>query len=286
MKKIKYIWIIVMMGMIGSSCTNELEKEKDGKINLQTKVQGVQKISRTPQLGEDGSGVFTEGDQIKLLVFRKSEQMSAFDYTIGETQLYWREVGVGESDGNVIFSACYPPQEIVDGTFVFDLNQAPYKDLLWARTENVVVGTEKPVMMNFQHALSKLVVKYTIESSFASIQEKEIRTSCSAVSGCTVNLREKTLDRSSFSNTVFTAQGGEVEFLLVPQETAEIGLTVAAGELSYQTSLDSLIGKNVALESGKKMTLNLTLKEGRLELEGFTIEGWGDQGSFDQDIIM
>lgn len=276
----------MMMGAMLFACTSEDELNKDGQINLRTSVQGVQKSARTPSLNEDGSGVFTDGDCMKLVISGGEKLYANSDYTIGTTQLYWRNVDMDEAVERVTFSACYPLQESTSGCFVFDLSKTDEPDLLLARTEQVEVGTELPVMMAFKHALCKLSVNYTVDDSFTSVDKETIQTKCLAVSGCEVNLLAGTLDHTDFPKAQFTAQGSKIVFLLIPQEVTEIGFEVQLGDVSCHTSLGELIGKNLSLESGKEVTLNLTLKEGRLELGGFTIEGWGDQGSFDQDVIM
>lgn len=286
MKKTMYgiMWAVLTLA---AACTAETDNLPatggEHEISLQTSIQAT---TRAPQQSEDGSGMFSDGDTFKLLVSDGQGGMSDFDYTVGTTQLYWRDVTLGENTRQVTFAACYPPQALTDGTFVFDLQQASDRDLLLARQENVPVFTEQPVMLNFRHTMFRLIIRYAIDGKYFEGKEEEIVTECTAVSACKVNLTDGTLDSSSFPKGTFTVQGAKADLLLMPQQAADISLTVKVGKETYQTTLDKLMGEDKLLESGKKLSLNLTVKDGSLTLGGFTIDGWGEQGSIDEDIIM
>lgn len=286
MKKLMYGMALMMCVMEWACSSGERllpEKSEEGRISLRA---GIQSFTRAPLEDEDGSGVFADGDRLKLLVTDETERLSSLDYTVGSTELYWRNIEVGEPGGQVTFAACYPSQEITDGQFVFDLENTDDRNLLLARTSGVEVGTESPVYLNFRHAMCRLVIRYTVDATPDGREEKELVTDCAALSRCKVNLLDGTLDSSSSPQALFTVSGKYAVFLLVPQRASDIRLSVRLGEEVCQVSLDQLVGKEMKLESGNQLILNLTLKDGRLWLGDFVIEGWDNQGVFDQSIEM
>ena len=50
--------------------------------------------------------------------------------------------------------------------------------------------------------------------------------------------------------------------------------------------LEEIVKGHENLESGMQLTVNITVKNGNIQVDGTTIEGWGDQGTIDGEIIM
>ena len=63
-------------------------------------------------------------------------------------------------------------------------------------------------------------------------------------------------------------------------------LEIRAGEDVKELALRGVVTAIGELESGKQLTLNLTIKDGRLQREDAIISGWGDQGTVSGDVIM
>lgn len=63
-------------------------------------------------------------------------------------------------------------------------------------------------------------------------------------------------------------------------------LEIRAGEDVKELALRDVVTAIDELESGKQLTLNLTIKDGRQQLEDAIISGWGDQGTVSGDVIM
>lgn len=269
--------------VILTGCNKNEVLNTEGKININT---GIEAITRAPQLDENGAGTFAKGDKLNLLAFNGAKQHTDFDYTIGTTELYWNDIKVASDNGKINFAACYPSQELNEGKFVFDLEKASDKDLLLAYAENIENGTEKAVMLTFKHAMHRLVINYTVDNSYPTATPNEITTNCTALSTCSVNLLDKSIATDNAKKSTFSAKEKSVVFLIAPQNAADVTLKVTAGTDTNTCTLDKLIGSNPKLESGKQLELNLLIKEGKITLEGFTIEGWENQGSISGDIIM
>lgn len=156
-------------------------------------------------------------------------------------------------------------------------------DLLWASAPDVEVGTEKPVALTFRHAMHRLTVNYTILDE--SIDATQIETYCTAHASCRVQLAEGRLIQHDTKET-FMALGQKVKFLLLPQSTSEVTLEIRAGKTTKIWKLSEAGNSCPELESGKELTVELTVQEGKIVVSGLSVEGWGDQGTIEGDIIL
>lgn len=119
-----------------------------------------------------------------------------------------------------------------------------------------------------------------------------------AAEGATVDFAAcyptRTLDGGRFDFTVrqdasgdllmASARGGQVTLLLVPQAADGVALDIRAGSLSKQCTLSQLDACPAMLEGGKELTVNLTIRDGAILFDGLTIEGWGSQGTIEDEI--
>ena len=281
MKRYLYGW--AMIALVGlSACSKENPTETDPpKLEIRADIAAM---TKAPQLNEDGSGAFASGDAFTVLSHHPiSEATSTFDYQVGATEMYWQNLNLPSDQGTVDFFACYPTQSLADGSFDFDLEQVENPDLLLASTQSVKIGTES-VAMTFQHAMHRLVVRFSTDPSYASAAD--IQTICTAKSTCRVNLRDGSIDNSSTRKASFTSYGQTATFLIVPQKSSDVSLTIHVGSDIKTIQLSDLLPSIDQLETGKQLSVSLSVKEGKVELEGAMIEGWGDQGSIDGSIIM
>lgn len=282
----KASWMMMaVLPMALSGCAKDLggtPVPTDGKISIETSI--VEPMAqKMPALSGDGSGNFADGDIFALYVASPTQALTRFDYRVGSTVLYWNDLQLQPDDRTVTFAACYPKQDAAVGTFTFDLERAADQDLLWARTPDVAVATDTPIALTFRHAMHRLAVNFTIDPA---VTLAEVTTVCTAKSTCEVDLVAGTLDAGASRKAAFTQTGEQVTFLLVPQPTAEVSLQVTAGELVKTFTLDELAAGHDDLESGKQLTVNMTIRKDSIELNGTTIEGWGDQGTVDGEIIL
>lgn len=262
--------------------TPEPEKKIAIRTSIETEATAVQ-TPKSPQLDNNGSGNFSDGDIFTLQATTRSGKATIVNYEVGSTVLYWKSIATEAGDSSVDFSACFPRQQLADGCFSFDLESAADKDLLWAQSNGIQIGSETPVDLTFKHAMHCLVINYTDQSDVAT---ESIQTVCTAKSTCRVNLTEFKLDSSDSGKASFSATGGKVEFRLVPQNCSDVTLKVSAGETAREFNLAEVVKEHDSLQSGMRLTVNLTIRDGSILLEGCTISGWGDQGSAEGEIIL
>lgn len=268
---------------------NEGENNPSGdnnKINIVTSIgkDAVSHEVRRPQLDNDGSGNFANGDMITIHALSESGRKTTLRYGIGVSSLYWTDIDLSESDSKVHFSACYPEQNLVNGKFTFNLETTSDKNLLWAHKQNITAQTDESVEMLFNHVMHRIIINYTTQSN--KIDLTQTQTVCTAKSTCNVDLLEKSLDNSSSQKASFTENGKNIEFIVVPQKVSDVSLHVSVGHIDTTFSLDELVTNFTDLNSGMQLTLNLVVKDGSIALENSTISQWGNQGTIEGEIIM
>lgn len=267
-------------GLTGCSL-EEVVSAPETQINISAHIAS---LSKAPSLNDSGSGMFASGDVFTLQIAGSQSQSSSIDYQVGSTNLYWKDVPAATEGGVVGFYACYPKQTALSGnTFSFDVSQAEEPDLLLAKTENVTVGTTDVVSLTFGHVMHRLVVNFKTDPSYISVGQMVL--GCTAKSACTVDLVKGTVT-STDKTAKFTASGASATFLLVPQNASDVTLEVQAGNDVKTVALQDLVSNVGELESGKQLTLDLTVKEGAIQLDNVTISGWGNQGTIDGEVIM
>lgn len=233
--------------------------------------------------GSTAEDALAAGDTFTLVAYDAEKNSKSMDYTLGASALYWEELSFAAEGSTVNFAACYPKQALTDGGFDFTVRQDAASDLLWASKAGVSAGSEQAVDLTFSHALHRLVVKYTVDDP--SIDASQIETTCTALASCRVDLLEQRLLQGDTRES-YTARGGQVEFLLLPQQTDGVSLEIKAGEASKSWKLSETDFSYPELESGKQVTVQLTIKNGQVTLSGMTIAGWGNQGTIEDEIEM
>lgn len=284
MKKIYYLlFAAVLTGMGACKKSNEPTTDNvEKKINLSTSIINAE-MAKSPVLDEEGKGNFSNGDIFTLVVANADNKYNNFDFTVGATQLYWKDIDIAASNGKVNFSACYPKQNITEGKFSFNLSTSEEKDLLLATAKDITVESENPVSLNFRHAMHRLKIKFNVESG---IDTKEIKTKCTAKSTCSVNMMDCTIDAANASSADFTGLGEEVEFIIVPQKASDVTLEITVGNTVKTLTVNSIKPEIDELEGGKQLYIELSVKEGKIEIDNATIKGWESQGTASGEIII
>ncbi len=273
----KRIYILIAAAAV--SAVSSCKKDEMTAIDIRTEIQG-EGITKSPVLDDQGKGSFSNGDTFTLLVSNGNGEISPFEYTVGSTGLYWKDIETAEGNGLYDFSACCPPAQTEKGIFTFDLNDTPDRDLLIARTSAVQSGTGSPVTLTFRHAMHRLKVTYTSDMDIDGIS-----TVCNGISTCEVNLPAGTLTAGTATSD-FEKTGKEAAFLLVPQKASGVTLTATVEGKEYTFVLSELKQDLENLEGGMQLTVAFRVKKDNITIDDITIEGWGNQGTIEGDIII
>lgn len=262
--------------------------QDERKVNIAAVVSANDPLAKSPVLDSDGSGSFSNGDVVGLLVSGKDGESESLRYEIGGEDLLWKDIDVTPSGGNVDFAAVYPLQNTTDGKFAFDLSglsSDEEKDLLLAGAAGIPAGSEESIDLVFRHAMHRLVIRYTAEDG---IDADAVLTECTGVSSCTVDIASQTVDAVYGNIAGFEKNGKEVSFILVPQKSSGVTLKVTSEGLEKSFVLGELTGASVPsdLEGGKQLTVELRVSQGKIELGNVSISGWENQGTIGGEIIM
>ena len=256
----------------------------------------------------DGEGTFDLGDTWGLYTYTtKGDYMNAnTEYKYEETILSWEELSETEP---VTFSAHYPriTEEIADPAAY------PYMPEAWNNTDDLLHATATAskggtVALTFKHLMHRLVVNLTagdgmegVDLSSALINSTTKDNAPTMFACVEVNLLTGAVNYDRVSAAVMLSNGGGTgaDWKVAPQDltagTEWLRITVGEDVWYYHVPAD-LNSSNpdhpTRLESGKRLTLNLTLKKNpdtgntEVELTGSDISGWDTQPPITDEVVI
>ena len=251
-----------------------------GKIDIRT---AVGPIVKAPQLGEDGSGNFIDGDVFSLTVSGDGFEVIR-DYTVGGTELFWSDLGLPENPGTVRFAGCYPAQEAASGDGCrLEVLANGETDLLLAKAVDVEYPAAT-VDLKFGHAFHKLAVKYVSDGTFSDSDLSQVTTVVNAMSSCTVDLRNGEVESGSAARPAryMEKKGNSVSYMLIPQKKDDVTVEVSFQGMKKTFTLPDTTGDGQALsllEGGKMLTVQLEISSDGIRMDGVQIVGWESQGT-------
>ena len=280
----------------------------EGAVHITAGIEGVQ--TRAPQLDANGAGSFEATDEWGMYTFTGDAASPAYSNkniayrADNSTPLLWKDLSETEA---VTFSAHYPriTADIDDPAAYMYMPEKWNKtdDLLHATATATKGGT---VALTFKHLMHRLVVnlkagdgmeRADLSSALINSVTKDLSTAtmCARVE---VNLLTGAVnyDRAD-GGTIFSNGGGpKADWKVAPQDLTAGAewLRIEVGEDVWYYHVPADLntaepGNQTRLESGKQLTLNLTLKKNpdtgnTVTLTGSDISGWDTQPPID-DII-
>lgn len=317
MKTAKHL--VVAIGLITlalTACHNDdeipgINTLPEGAVHITTDIEGVQ--TRAPQLDDDGAGSFEPTDEWGMYTFTGDATSPTYSnenitYKADNSNpLYWKDLSETET---VTFSAYYLriTDEIADPTAYLYVPEAwKYnKDDLLHATATASKG--ETVALTFKHLMHRLVVKLIAgegmagaDLSSALINSATKDNAPTMFSGVEVNLLTGAVDYGSATGAVALSNGGSgyADWKVAPQDLSAgaewLKITVGEDVWYYNVPADLNTadpGNQTRLESGKRLTLKLTLKKDQqtgkteVELTASEISGWGDGGTVTDEVAI
>ncbi len=279
----------------------------EGAVHITAGIEGVQ--TRAPQLDADGGGSFEPTDMWGMYTFTGDATSPAYSnenityQADNSTPLYWDNLSNTEA---VTFSAHYPRiADIADPAAYLYLPQA------WNNTDALLHATAtaskgETVALTFKHLMHRLIINLTAGDGMERADLSSALINSVAKDGYTptmfanveVNLLTGTVTYGKATGSVMLSNGGgaSADWKVAPQDLTAgaewLRITVGEDVWYYHVPADlntAEPGNQTRLESGKQLTLNLTLKKNpdtgnTVTLTGSDISGWDTQPPIDGNI--
>lgn len=276
--------------LLNACSKNESSKEDyaikfDGKISqllATTNPNG----STTNWINGDQIGVFMVNHNTVTIVEGANNRQ--YNFSGQFAAITGQEIYYPVSDDKVNFISYYPykptanlstnlPVDIADQS---DLSKIDY---LWAKSTNGTAGFSKTtgskVPLNFEHVMSKIIIKPVAGNGLANatsdwinmslkIKGMETKTSLDLSTG-TLSSSSSILDITPFTK----AAGSSYEAIIIPKTYA----AAAAISMTFTIGTDTYVWNNQAnetFENGKEYTYTITINKTGAELSQITINDW------------
>ena len=315
MKATKYLFVAFVLATLAlAACHNDDmpggNTLPEGAVHITANIEGVQ--TRAPQLDADGEGSFDPADEWGMYTFTGDATSPAYSNenitykADNSTPLYWEDLSETEA---VTFSAYYPR---ITGDIT---NPAAYMYIpeAWNHTDDLLHATATAskggtVALTFKHLMHRLVINLTAgegmigtDLSSALINSAGKNGDPTMVAGVEVNLLTGAVNYDRVAGAVQFSNGssGNADWKVAPQKLTAGAewLRIKVGEDTWYYHVPADLntaepGNQTRLESGKRLTLNLTLKKNQqtgkteVELTGSDISGWGDGGTITDEVVI
>lgn len=308
MKATRFITALGLATLTLVACTNEDEMRNntlpEGAVHLTAQIEGVQ--TRAPQLDAEGKGNFAQGDVWGMYAYTDAAAAGEnMEYKYRETVLYWEDLS---ETSPVTFSAHYP--RITEAI----ANPAAYMHtpLEWNKTDDLLHATATAskggtVTLTFKHLMHRLIINLTAGEGMTGTDLTTALINSAGKNGdytmygdVEVNLLtgEVNYGRHGSLIQLTNASSGNADWKVAPQDlrAGAEWLRIMVGEDMWCYNVPDNLNSNpdhpTRLESGKQLTLNLTLKKNQqtgqteVELSGSDISGWGNGGTITDDVVI
>lgn len=309
MKAMKLITTLGLATLALVACTDEDEVQSNilpkGAVHLTAQIEGVQ--TRAPQLDAEGKGNFVQGDVWGMYAYADTAVPGENrEYKYQQTVLYWKDLS---ETSPVTFSAHYP--RITEAI----ANPAAYMHtpLEWNKTDDLLHATAtaskgETVTLTFKHLMHRLIIKLTAGEGMTGTSLSSALINSAGKDGdytmygsVEVNLLTGAVNYGRHGSLIqhTNASRGNAEWKVAPQDlrAGAEWLRIKVGEDMWCYNVPANLNSSdpdhpTRLESGKQLTLNLTLKKNQqtgqteVELSGSDISGWSDGGTITDDVVI
>lgn len=292
--------LVASLTFIACSSDDETNSSTSKEVKIVTSVSGNGLATKAVIDPVTGAGNLENGDKILLITYKPSvgTAIGLKDYTIGSSKLYWDNLITGTysdtqwsadqlpalGEPPYDFIAYYPNVTFLQVFMGFNAATATNPDLLGAKTAGVSKGGT--VDLTFNHLMHKLVVNlssnvYTeSELASATVSLKNLFS--------TANIDHTSVlvipSGASGTDTYPQKQGTKTNFIVAPQTLPAAGTAMIEIAISGKTYNYKIPTALTRLESGKVLTLNLTINRDQVSLVSQNISPWGTQATIDEDL--
>lgn len=282
MKTNKLLVTALIAAMAFTACSNDEDVNSKGEeVKIVTSINGIgnglqPKATLDPATGE---GNLDTGDAISLHILNNTTQVfyTNLDYKVGVSKLYWDDIILNTGEGSFDFIAFYPNIDPIDvDQNGFNVAEAVNPDLLSAFDPDVSKG--ETVNLIFKHIMHRLEVKIT-SNYYNSTELKGANVSLQGLkSDAAVDKNTGEVDINSATGTsLYGAKNGEKSIFIVAPQKLSAGADLLKIEIANKTFTYKVPSSVTSLESGKTLTINISINKDQLTITGQDIAQWGSQ---------
>ncbi|MDR0334010.1 MAG: fimbrillin family protein [Dysgonamonadaceae bacterium] len=277
----KQILTVALIAAIGFTACSKSNVDENEKVTIIATVSGMG--AQTKSL--DGTGAGTLNGEVIRLDYTGGTSSGSTNFTIGTTTLYWDELIAAHGNPPFNFSAFHPAISAAVHTSGFNVVTETNPDLLYASVSGI--NRSDKVNLVFDHIMHKLVINLTSNNNYyttaqlnaATITLKNLKSTAAVSANGVVNL-----NNASGSNAYPEKTGTNNFFIVAPQTLTE-GTDFLEVLIDGKAFVRKVCSEVTALESGKVLTLNLSVGRDQLTLNGQNVNQWGSQGTITEDLF-
>lgn len=283
--------IIVAMGL--SACSKDNESNELGQeVKISTSINGIVDGAQTRATIDPatGAGKLENGDVISLEAFNASGG-TVIEYTIGTTKVYWDELISANGNPPFNFVAIFPYYMSSGGTreqMKFNIAKISNPDILAAKHAGVNKG--ETVSLAFNHLMHKLIINLTsnvytaAELALANVALKNL-ASISVINGTDAIVALNNGKPISEGTDAYAGKtGSKVNFIVAPQVLPTAGTDFVEFTIQGKKFVYKIPSNLSVLESGKILTLNLSVNRDQVSLVSQDISQWGTQTTISEEL--
>ncbi len=268
--------LILTVGL--TACSNEEEVINGSDVvQISSSIDKLAPVSRANIEEYSGTGEFEDGDIWGMYAYASGNPTAVLSngtYTVGSTTYYWNDLSAAVP---VTFSAHYPRITVAiadPAAYTFNAATAPNPDLLVATT---TASNGNNVNLSFKHVMHQLVIQLGGNmSDVGNILQADVSL-LNMKSSAKVNLRTGEVDLPGASGTsAYATKIGSTSFFVAPQNLTANTDWIRI-DLEGKTYTYKVPASITNLQSGKRLTLTLTLVKGGSVNLTKAISGWISQ---------
>ena len=279
MKTKKLFLFALIAGFVFTACSKDYSvATPDDIVNINGSISGTNQVKASID-PYSGLGSFENGDIWGMYAtISANHVLNNSEYTVGSTIIYWNSLSETSS---VTFSAHYPriTSTITDPeVYMFNAATAANPDLLVATPVTESKSSGSDVNLSFNHVMHQLMINLSKEPEIlGNLLDTEV-TLLNMKSSAKVNLLTGAVDLTAASGTdSYPMKSGGGTWIVAPQQLT-VGDEWIQLKLGVKTYIYRVPADLTQLESGKRVTISLTLKaSGDAVAINKDISGWVPQ---------
>ena len=306
MKMLKLITAALLATLALAACNKEDDAPtggfKPGQVDIRTSIVSTPAAGTRATLDDNGSGTFDDDDEINLVVYGGNNTPTNFPYS-KNNPLTWEKIkrDAGEA-ATYTFCGWYNtnPYAFSMANPTFNAATATDPDLLLATPATVAEG--ETVNLPFHHAMHRLIIQMSCDIAELGVTHEQFVAAkasllnMNAAAAVDVKTGTVTPGEATDADGDYGTKTGLPIFIIAPQKvtsgTEWIKIELADMTFVYKMPATLKGGTPLTqLESGKQLTLMLTLKktpagDPEVVLSGHQISGWINENEIDGELNL